>query len=289
MATLIEEVVEMWDKNYYHKLGGMETYLRRKTEKTIDKGRKIIPSPNGYHLYSKILLNEVPVTKVYYYFDLDQKNEEFYIRLRFKYSCFSSTDKSKFKGIEENGHIPLKFVGKQQLELGKNLFNEKPEFICNCMEKFIRLTQKPIYEFYKQQCKSDKPKKLNMREDKLREDFIKYAKTLFPEYEIKRKEYGIETGKRIDLLLENKKNKSWLVIEFKAGEAGYEALGQISTYLSILKCECPDKEIKGSIIAKSFKDGFEYATLTNENITLYEYQNDGQEFELIPTGEVLHK
>jgi RecB family endonuclease NucS len=79
-------------------------------------------------------------------------------------------------------------------------------------------------------------------------------------------------GRRIDLLLENKETNTLLAIELKAGGADFKVFGQIAMYLGLLSQKFPDKKIKGCIIAGEIDNTLKYASSTNNNITLFEYQ-----------------
>jgi len=276
MATIIEKVVEMWDKNYSHKTGMRETFLRipeDKEEKILGKDRKIL-STKGKRFDSKITFAELPTSKIYYYFRLTEI--EFTIKLRFKFSKFPLLAKSKSLPKEIDG-IPLDSAGNQQLALKENFIDKDPTYICNCMEKFIRKTQAEVYEFYKKQYKPSKP------EECLREKVINLNKkgTFLPEYEVEAVELGIEKkklesgkekGRRIDLLLKNKKDKSLLVVEFKAKRADCGALKQIlgyltSKYLNLLNDKYSQRKIKGCIVAPEI--GEDLKAEYNGNIMLY--------------------
>jgi len=91
-------------------------------------------------------------------------------------------------------------------------------------------------------------------------------------------------GKRIDLLLEHKTQNQLLAIELKAGIAKYEAFGQISMYLGLLKKEFPQKNIKGVIIAGKIDDSLKYAVTTNENIKIMEYKMELSINEIVLNG-----
>lgn len=99
---------------------------------------------------------------------------------------------------------------------------------------------------------------------------------LFPDYNIygvnnQGIEYVIE-GRRIDVLLEHSQNQNLLVVELKSGESGYEAFGQISMYMGLLKNAFPQKDITGVIIAGSINQGLQHACNTTDRITLKVYR-----------------
>jgi hypothetical protein len=113
-------------------------------------------------------------------------------------------------------------------------------------------------------------------EKDLQNSLISQAEELFPGYKIFGEhnegiEYNI-TGKRIDLLLENKNEKKLLVIELKAGLADYKVFGQISMYMGPLIQKNPDKEILGVIIAGEIDDSLKMAVLANKNVKTMIYK-----------------
>ncbi|MCL2079767.1 MAG: PDDEXK nuclease domain-containing protein [Oscillospiraceae bacterium] len=109
----------------------------------------------------------------------------------------------------------------------------------------------------------------------LQNSLISQAESLFPGFKIYGNYEGIEytlEGRRIDLLLENKEANTLLAIELKAGEADFKVFGQISMYLGLLAMKFPDKKIKGCVIAGDIDNTLKYASSTNSNIKLFEYQ-----------------
>ena len=84
-------------------------------------------------------------------------------------------------------------------------------------------------------------------------------------------EYSIE-GKRIDLLLEHKKENKLLVIELKAGIADFKVFGQISMYLGLLDKKYPNKEINGVIIASEIDESLINASQITNRISLKTYK-----------------
>lgn len=93
---------------------------------------------------------------------------------------------------------------------------------------------------------------------------------LFPKYKIFAEEFFIE-GKRIDVLLENLDDKHLLAVELKAGLAGREVFGQISSYLGMLMDKFPKRIIKGVIIAGEIDNSLRKACKTNPNIKTMSY------------------
>lgn len=105
-------------------------------------------------------------------------------------------------------------------------------------------------------------------EQNLQTSLVYQIDTLFPEYTFEGEKYKIG-GKEIDVLL--RKGNELLVIELKKGEAKFEAFGQISMYIGLLKEKFPNNDIKGCIIANSIDDSLAYACKTNGNISLKTY------------------
>ena len=85
-------------------------------------------------------------------------------------------------------------------------------------------------------------------------------------------------------MLEHKTKNHLLAIELKAGIAKYEAFGQISMYLGLLKNKFPQKNIKGIIIAGKIDDSLKWAVTTNENIKLMEYKTQLSINEIVLNG-----
>lgn len=111
----------------------------------------------------------------------------------------------------------------------------------------------------------------------LQNSLISQAEILFPDYKIYGNydgvEYSIE-GKRIDLLLENKKENKLLAIELKAGSTDYKTFGQLSMYLGLLQKqfpEIPKENINGIIIAGEIEKTLKDACLITDKIKLMEY------------------
>ena len=110
----------------------------------------------------------------------------------------------------------------------------------------------------------------------LQNSLIIQAEQLFPDYKIfgsnkEGIEYSIE-GKRIDLLLEHKKENKLLVIELKAGIADFKVFGQISMYLGLLEQKYPNKEINGVIIASEIDESLINASQITNRISLKTYK-----------------
>lgn len=110
----------------------------------------------------------------------------------------------------------------------------------------------------------------------LQNALISQVENLFSEYKIfgsnkEGVEYSIG-GKRIDLLLEHKKEDKLLVIELKAGLADYKVFGQISMYIGLLEEKYPDKEISGIIIASEIDESLIKASKITTRVSLKAYR-----------------
>ena len=118
--------------------------------------------------------------------------------------------------------------------------------------------------------------KLFTYEQDLQKSLVSQAEELFPGYVIFGNNFeGIEyiiEGKRIDLLLENKKENKLLVIELKANVADYKVYGQISMYLSLLEKKFPKKIIEGVIIAGEIDDTLKIASQRDSSLKLKSYK-----------------
>lgn len=88
--------------------------------------------------------------------------------------------------------------------------------------------------------------------------------------------YGLQldTGAvgRIDILATDSKDRL-VVIELKAGEAGDRVCGQLLRYMGWVKRELAQEgqEVRGMIVANSFKDQLKYAIETLPTVTLKRY------------------
>jgi RecB family endonuclease NucS len=111
----------------------------------------------------------------------------------------------------------------------------------------------------------------------LQNSLISQAEVLFPSYKIYGNYDGVEytiEGKRIDLLLENKKENKLIAIELKAGVTDYKTFGQLSMYLGLLQKQFPNipkENISGIIIAGEIDKTLKDACLITNKIKLMEY------------------
>ncbi len=150
-------------------------------------------------------------------------------------------------------------------------FFEKMNYTNTNAEHFYESETKDLTEVSEPESES-----LFTYERDLQKSLYSDVDSLFPEYTIfgKNKE-GIEysiTGKRIDLLLEHKKNGELLAIELKSGNADFRVFGQISMYLGLLKMKFPNKPAKGMIISGSIDETLKYACATSNLISLKTYK-----------------
>lgn len=79
----------------------------------------------------------------------------------------------------------------------------------------------------------------------------------------------------IDLLVRNKKDRSYLVIELKRGKTSDKTIGQIARYMGWVSKEIADKEnvaVKGLIIAESFDEKIKYSLSCLNNVKTMKYK-----------------
>lgn len=110
----------------------------------------------------------------------------------------------------------------------------------------------------------------------LKNSLIAQAEQIFTDYKIYGENNdGVEflvEGKRIDLLLEHKTDKTLLAVELKSGEADFRVFGQISMYIGLLSKIFPDRVAKGLIIAGEINDSLKNACLITDKISLKTYK-----------------
>ena len=69
------------------------------------------------------------------------------------------------------------------------------------------------------------------------------------------------------------KNNNYVVIELKVGTANYHVIGQILSYISLVRRNIADKkEVRGIIIADDFDRKLRYAASEVPNISLKKYE-----------------
>ena len=110
----------------------------------------------------------------------------------------------------------------------------------------------------------------------LQNSLINQAEELFPNYKIYGHNLeGVEFtigGKRIDVLLEHKTDKSLLAVEIKSGIADFKVFGQISMYLGLLAEQFPEKNINGVIVAGEIDKSLISACAITDKVNLKTYK-----------------
>lgn len=93
---------------------------------------------------------------------------------------------------------------------------------------------------------------------------------LYTEDELTGREVSTEAGK-IDILAKDKKD-TLVVIELKASQASYSALGQILSYMASIKNELGAKSVRGIIVADDFDKKLSLAVTEVPNVSLVRYK-----------------
>ncbi|WP_040896101.1 PDDEXK nuclease domain-containing protein [Vibrio brasiliensis] len=111
----------------------------------------------------------------------------------------------------------------------------------------------------------------------LQSSMVLQIDALFPEHQIYGGEAleGVEfsiNGKRIDILLEHRQNKSLLAIELKAGIGDFKVFGQIAMYLGLLEERFPDRSCNGVIICGQVDESLALACKMSNRVTLKQYE-----------------
>lgn len=89
--------------------------------------------------------------------------------------------------------------------------------------------------------------------------------------ELKSQQYRTDVGP-IDILVKDKVNNNFVVIELKRNQTGRETIGQITSYMGWVEKKLGDENVKGIIIAKEFDKNLEYAVSRVKDIEVYAYQ-----------------
>lgn len=108
-------------------------------------------------------------------------------------------------------------------------------------------------------------------EQDLKNVILAQVEELFPDHKIFGNEYQIDK-KRTDLLLENTKENSLLIIELKTGIADHSTFAQISNYYGILSKKFPDKNIKCLIIASEIDESLISACSISDKVKIKRYK-----------------
>ncbi|MBW1999917.1 MAG: DUF91 domain-containing protein [Deltaproteobacteria bacterium] len=93
---------------------------------------------------------------------------------------------------------------------------------------------------------------------------------LYTEDELTGREVSTEAGK-IDILAKDRKY-TLVVIELKASQASYSALGQILSYMASIKNELGAKNVRGIIVAEDFDKKLTLAVTEVPSVSLVKYK-----------------
>jgi len=93
---------------------------------------------------------------------------------------------------------------------------------------------------------------------------------LYTEHELTGREVSTKVGK-IDILAKDKKD-ALVVIELKASQASYSALGQILSYMASIKSDLSAKSVRGIIVADDFDKKLSIAVTEVPNVSLAKYK-----------------
>ncbi|WHY79029.1 endonuclease NucS [Neobacillus sp. WH10] len=88
------------------------------------------------------------------------------------------------------------------------------------------------------------------------------------------RQYQFKDGKRLDLLLKNRRTNQLFIVEIKKGDIGPEVLKQIKGYLKRYEDEKKIKHVKGIIVCKGILSHFEdevMKQLAKEKVQLFQY------------------
>lgn len=103
-------------------------------------------------------------------------------------------------------------------------------------------------------------------------DLSKNYDLIMEEGELKSQQYQTDIGK-IDLLVKNKNNSGYVVIELKKSQTSDDTIGQITRYMGWVKNNLPNaKSVAGIIIAGGFDKRLKYSLEMVSNIKLLQYK-----------------
>jgi predicted nuclease of restriction endonuclease-like (RecB) superfamily len=91
--------------------------------------------------------------------------------------------------------------------------------------------------------------------------------------ELKSQQYRTDIGP-IDILVRDKRNKNYVVIELKKNQTSDDTIGQIARYMGWVKEKLHDENVHGIIIAGAYDERLFYASKTVPNVELFIYKVD---------------
>ena len=96
---------------------------------------------------------------------------------------------------------------------------------------------------------------------------------IIEEGELKSQQYKTDIGP-IDILVRDKRNKNYVVIELKKNQTSDDTIGQIARYMGWVKEKLHDKNVQGIIVAGAYDERLYYASKTVPNVELFIYKVD---------------
>ena len=91
--------------------------------------------------------------------------------------------------------------------------------------------------------------------------------------ELKSQQYKTDIGP-IDILVRDKRNKNYVVIELKKNQTSDDTIGQIARYMGWVKEKLHDQNVHGIIVAGAYDERLYYASKTVPNVELFIYKVD---------------
>lgn len=96
---------------------------------------------------------------------------------------------------------------------------------------------------------------------------------IIEEGELLSQQYRTEIGP-IDILVKDKKTKSYVVIELKRNQTSDDTVGQLARYMGWVKKNLKDKDVRGVIIAGQYDKKLDFAREMIPNVEVFIYQVD---------------
>jgi hypothetical protein len=96
---------------------------------------------------------------------------------------------------------------------------------------------------------------------------------IYEEGELKSQQYKTDIG-IIDILVKDKQNKNYVVVELKKNQTSDDTVGQTMRYMGWIKEKMNDSNVKGIIIAGRFDQKLHYALKMARDIEVFLYEVD---------------
>ena len=91
--------------------------------------------------------------------------------------------------------------------------------------------------------------------------------------ELKSQQYRTDIGP-MDILVRDKRNKNYVVIELKKNQTSDDTIGQIARYMGWVKEKLHDENVHGIIVAGAYDERLLYASKAVPNVELFIYKVD---------------